>query len=197
MKYSEELKKNIKKRVSDGEKVTEISEKENIPTSTIYNWMRKSGELIGKKNTKDEEILDTIKENKVITFKQLKKELNLSSHSNLTKRLRYLVMKDKLSYIHIPSKLKDFLGDEYSNSNVYFTDKGDFDDWVLSKMPDKIPPKMRRILSRRLNKIGVDFSFPKTDVKNIQISAEEYRKIKEFADKNNTSVKKLVTGLVD
>ena len=68
MKYPEEIKQEVFKRLNDGDKVKQISEDMGISLATIYGWKKKFGNAIGEKTNANEVVDKAISEDEKDQF---------------------------------------------------------------------------------------------------------------------------------
>lgn len=120
---------------------------------------------MANKKLSDEQLLETIQDFKACTEKEIEE---VTGYFDLSKRLKKLIINNKLNYKVIPhtrtnTHYKFFEG--YQGTRVYFLTEEEFGEWVISLLPNKLTPIYRRVITRIVNDLKIKVTLPETTVK--------------------------------
>jgi len=170
------------------------SKKYNIPLSTVAHWCNnakiRSTHSRAPEKADDARIIEKVHENKTMTVAQLEKELGYQTNA-IRRRLRRLVKKKKLQYIVIPGGggqkvLRIFKG--YVDKQLYYGTEKDLNTWIAEKLPKDLPPTLRRMLTQKMNDMGIPFTLKKIDKKALFVEKDTAKRIKTAAERKGMSI---------
>lgn len=189
----EELIEKVIDAVKNGASLRATAKKNNIPLSTVAYWCNEHGvsseHTPSSKKATDEEIIDEIKKNKIMSVREIEEAFGYHKNA-LRRRLKNLLSDKKINYIVIPGgggKTSNiFKG--YIDTRIYYVNKSDLNKWIEKKLPKHIPGHLKRAISQRLRDSGIDFEFEKIEKKAVVVSEKVYKKIKDKAKKKGISM---------
>lgn len=201
-KYPTSFKKKLIEEIKNGKSYRETANKHEVPLTTLKQWCVNEGiesKYRTGKTIRDKEIIETIKENKVVKTEELLKELNLKSPISLSARLKRLVREKKIKETILSGrtrKSEDLR--TYMNRRVFFIENEDFKEWVLKKLPEKMPKNIKTLISRRFKEMGFDLEIPhKKEYKYVALTQKKYDEIKNKARNQGKSIKDYVEANLD
>jgi len=192
--YSPEFKQKVVEEVKKGYSYKSVSEKFNIPITTVLDWCKKQGVksvYTMPRFKTDKEIIDAIKKRKVATMTELAEDLGYSNTAFLSKRLKKLIIENQIQYKIIQSKNKKNPFSPYLNSKLFYINSVDFEKWVKKKLPKHLPPTLKRIFTHMFRDAGISITFPSTSKteKYLPLNMETYEYLKEKAEKEGKTIK--------
>ena len=127
--------KQVTTEIKNGASLKSTAKKYNLPLSTVAYWCKinniKSKHAPYPQKATDDEIINIIKKNKVMTAREIENHFNYHKNA-LSKRLKKLVLTKKIDYILIPGgggKPSMFFKG-YIDTMLYYVNKSDLYKWI-------------------------------------------------------------------
>lgn len=151
--------------------------------------------MIQRKKT-DEAIIETIKDFKVLTQRELENILNYKYHC-LDKRLRKLINDNKIKYKRFSGKVPFLKG--YMEKKLYFIDEESFAEWIRDHIPKRLSPTIRSMITTGLHNIGISIDLTperKIGKKQVVMDEELHEKVKKLAEKKGVFIEDIMEKAV-
>lgn len=191
----EKTEEKIVTAIANGETYTSQQEKYHISYKTVKNICDKHNIKSKYSDTKIEEIINIINENKVVSASTVSKILQRkqSNISEKMKRLRYTGKIKKLKIPYSNSKIKNDSFKKHLNRNLYYLSEKQLKQWIREQLPDNMPRNLQKSISNRLHDAGVDIDLSSNiKYKSIALPKKQYEELKKEAKNQNKTIKELI-----
>ena len=188
--------------VKNGSTYTNASREIGAPLETVRRYCIKAGVRSSFVHTRktESEIVAAIKDVKVITQTELSQ---LLGYQSMDTRLRGMIMRGKVKFIMLPAsssaaKLRWPLA-KYQNRKLYYIDDKDLTEWLVERLPKHMPIGMRRVVTMKLNSIGIsipELRYCPKKYNSVALSDEVYKRLKTESKKRNVSLRIFTETLV-
>ena len=184
--------KEIITQIKNGKSYLSVAKKYDTTEHQIKKICDEHGIKSGFCHVTEEQIINAIKKKKAVTANELMSDLKLSSFTSIQRRLRRLLMDNKINTVIIPTT-KQMVFSEYTNKNIYFISKDDLKEWVSEKLPETMPRTLRKIITRRLHEVGLKIPLTdKIEYKGVSFPEPTYNKLKRKAKKLDMPLREMI-----
>lgn len=184
--------------VKKGKSFNKTAKKYGIALNTISQWCKHANvkSPFPHKMRTDEEILSIIKDFKAATAGELR---NLLGYAGIQNRLRRMVRDGKITHFMIPASSRAartrglFTG--YTERKIYYIDKEDLTKWVRDHLPKHLPPRIRKVVTRKFSSLNLEISKPK-EYTTVMIKTGLHKKLKQKAEEKNITIRILAEKFI-